>query len=204
MHHLYLSYQPSGEALSAQKAILEGWCGKEGVREYEILLEELTSGRIFRKQVEALVSGVKAGDTVVSVSLSRLGRSFNMMVAVMRALHERGALLYVLDTDTLYAPDRQTLEFIETLEYAAALNTTIKTERSNEAVAKSRARGVSLGRPFGARKAPEKNVLFGHETQILKMRSQGVPVAKIASSFDVSAATIYNFLKSHRLRQQWG
>lgn len=196
MHHLYLSYQPSVEALSTERGLLEGWCGKEGIKEFRILEEKLIGGRISPRMIERLLRDVEKGDTVVVYSLTRLGRSINMLVGVMRGIYEKGASIYTIDDARIFRADKQTDEFISGMELTSGLLTKIKTERNNEAMFTTRKKGMRQGRPVGARKKECKKVLFGKTDQIVKMRSKGMTLAEIAKALDVSSCTIHNYLAS--------
>lgn len=194
MHHLYLSYQPSETSLRKEREALEGWCREEGVKDYEILEENLTSGRISQRQMTKLLSPVREGDTVVATSLSRLGRGINMLLSVLKILHGKGASIITIDDGRIFRPDEATASFIADMGVFTRLNVKIKAERSNESLDRAKADGKRFGRPVGRKKAPEKNVLYG-KTQLLdQMVAEGLSKSEIARRLDVSRGTIVNYL----------
>lgn len=194
MHHLYLSYQPSETSLRKEREALEGWCREEGVKDYEILEENLTSGRISQRQLTKLLSPVREGDTVVATSLSRLGRGINMLLSVLKILHGKGAGIITIDDGRIFHPDEATAAFIADMEAFTSLSVKIKAERSNESLDRAKADGKRFGRPVGRKKAPEKNVLYGKTELLDKMIADGVSKSEIARRLDVSRGTIVNYL----------
>lgn len=194
MHHLYLSYQPSETSLRKEREALEGWCREGGVKDYEILEENLTSGRISQRQMAKLLSPVREGDTVVATSLSRLGRGINMLLSVLKILHGKGAGIITIDDGRIFRSDDETAAFIADMEAFTRLNVKIKAERSNESLDRAKADGKRFGRPVGRKKAPEKNVLYGKTQLLEKMVAEGLSKTEIARRLDVSRGTIVNYL----------
>lgn len=194
MYHLYLSYQPSETSLRKEREALEGWCREGGIKDYKILEENLTSGRISQRQMTKLLSHVREGDTVVATSLSRLGRGISMLLSILKMLYGKGASIITIDDGRIFRPDDATASFIADMEAFASLSVKIKAERSNEALDRAKADGKQFGRPVGKKKAPEKNVLYGKTELLEKLIADGVSKSEIARRLDVSRGTIVNYL----------
>lgn len=194
MHHLYLSYQPSETSLRKEREALEGWCREGGIKDYEILEENLTSGRISQRQLTKLLSHIREGDTVVATSLSRLGRGISMLLSILKMLYGKGASIITIDDGRIFRPDDATASFIADMEAFASLSVKIKAERSNEALNKAKADGKQFGRPAGRKKAPEKNVLYGKTELLEKLVAEGLTKSEIARRLDVSRGTVVNYL----------
>ena len=199
MHHLYLSYQPSEISLRKEREALEGWCEKGGVKDYKILEEKLTSGRISQRQLAKLLSPVREADTVVATSLSRLGRSINMLIGILKILSSKGATVVTTDDGKLYLPGKSTEEFIANMEATAGIIRKIKAERSSEALDRAKADGKQFGRPLGKKKDPVKNVLYGKTDLLVRLRNEGLSPRRIADELGVSRGTVANYLKEKGL-----
>lgn len=196
MHHLFLSYQPSREQLSKERNALEGWCADRGLADYAILEEKLTSGRISENMIRKALRAVQKGDTVVAMSLSRLGRGINMLQLMVTIILEKGASIHIIDEDCTYSGGPESKQLLSHLDFAATLVKKIKAERGNEALQPGREAGAVHGRPVGARKEESKMVLFGKTEIIRRLRSEGLSVEKIAKEIDVSRSTLYNYLRT--------
>lgn len=200
MHHLYLSYQPSETSLRKEREALEGWCRESGIEDYEILEEDLTAGRILQSQLTKLLKPVLPGDTVVATSLSRLGRSINMLISILKILSEKGVTVITLDDGRHYLPNKSTIDFITNLETTAGIIKKIKAERSTEALDRAKADGKQFGRPLGKKKDPAKNVLAGKTEQLVRLHNEGLSPQKIADELGVSRGTIVNYIKDNGLK----
>lgn len=172
---------------------------ERGVQKYAVLEEKLTDGRISQRQLAKLLSPVLPGDTVVATSLSRLGRSINMLIGVMKILSRKGATIITTDDGKLYLPGKSTEEFIANMEATAGIITKIKAERSSEALKKAKADGKQFGRPLGSKKVPEKNVLYGKTDQLIRLYNEGLSPARIAEQIGVSRGTVANYIKAKGL-----
>lgn len=180
---------------------MEGWCEKGGIKDYKILEEKLTSGRISHSQLAKLLEPVHSGDTVVATSLSRLGRSINMLISVMKILSLKGATIITTDDGKLYLPGKSTEDFITNLEITAGIIRKIKAERSTEALDRAKAAGKRFGRPAGQKKTAEKNVLYGKTDRLVSLYSEGLSPAKIALQLGVSRGTVANYIKAKGLER---
>ena len=115
--------------------------------EREILHENLT-GRISLYRISRLLKGVRAGDTVVAVSLSRLGRSIGMLTLVLETIFAKGAQVVCIDSGVL---DRSVLE---SLRCVRDIDRDIRAERSAESLFRATAEGRKSGRPVGSKRQP--------------------------------------------------
>lgn len=196
MHHLFLSYQPSQEQLSKERAALEGWCADRGVSDYVILEEKLTSGRISERMIRKALKDILAGDVVVATSLTRLGRGINMLQTVISVILEKGASVYIMDEDQLYGKGPESEQLLSHLDFAVNITKKIKMERGNEALQPGREQGLPHGRPVGAKTDQTRLVLYGKTEEIERLHREGLSAEKIAKKLDVSRTTIYNYLRT--------
>lgn len=199
MHHLYLSYQPNTAALEAEREELVRWCEQNSVQHYKFLEEKITDGRVPLKALVQLYADVQEGDTVVTPSLPRMGRSLRMLAMAMRMLYERKVSVVCLQEGTVYSPDAATQIFIQMLDMAISLDTTIHGQRSEETIFRRRTTGEAVGRPSGAKRKPSKFVLYGKEEELVALHKAGRNPREIAQALGVSRTTVVNYLRSKGL-----
>lgn len=224
MHHLYIQHNSSGPALQKEREALEQWCITNGITDYD-WIEDNLHGRISPEQVEALLAPIQHGDTVIATDIATLGRSLPMLLQVMTHLLEhRCCLITIHEPQTAPAtqhptpaqrskpampnastrtlqPNRTMTLFVNHLREIVTIESQMKAKRLTTVMKSKREEGVTLGRPKGARKSPEKSVLYGKETQIQTLLSQGKNDGEIAAALGVSRNTIRNYRISHRLRR---
>lgn len=174
------------------------WCVENGVAEYDFIEDNLTIGRIPDKRVRKLLNPIRQGDTIVVSEISRLGRSLGMLQIVMNHLRDNECNIITLDGRTM-EPNRTMSLFVNHLNDIVEIERKIKAFRSSDVIYAKREEGASIGRPVGAKKKPEKNVLFGKTDQLISLHNEGLSSARIAAQLGVSRGTVANYLKDNGL-----
>lgn len=95
-------------------------------------------------------------------------------------------------------PNRTMTLFVNHLREIVTIESQMKAKRLTTVMKMKREEGVTLGRPKGSSKSPEKSVLYGKESQIQTLLSQGKNDGEIAAALGVSRNTIRNYRISHR------
>lgn len=198
MHHLYISIHNNAVALQQERDALVSWCVENGVSEYDFIEDNLTIGRIPDKRVRKLLNPIRQGDTIVVSEISRLGRSLGMLQIVMNHLRDNECSIITLDGRTM-EPNRTMSLFVNHLNDIVEIERKIKAFRSSDVIYAKREEGASIGRPVGAKKKPEKNVLFGKTDQLISLHNEGLSPARIAAQLGVSRGTVANYLKDNGL-----
>lgn len=160
--------------------------------------EKLFTDQLFgvqddRPGLVELLGYVRAGDTVVVVSLDRLGRSLSGVIRTVETLTEAGVLLRSLREGIDYstATGRMLAGIFAAL---AAYERELMHERAAAARAAARARGRHTGRP--ARLTPDQ------ARQVRALRTGGETINELVRSFGASRATIYRALRQDGLEPE--
>ena len=163
-----------------------------GVRADDLYVDRGVSGaRASRPALDAALTALEPGDTLVVTTLDRLGRSTTHMLGLADELQDRGVNLRVLNlggeaVDTRTPTGRLLLTIMSGI---AEMERAIKVERVRESVAKRRARGGDLGG------RPER---FSEGTMDVARRllDDGVPAAQVARDLGMSRTTLYRRLRA--------
>jgi DNA invertase Pin-like site-specific DNA recombinase len=144
-----------------------------------------TSTRQQRPGLAALLDYARQGDAIVVVGIDRLGRNAAEVMTTIRDLGERGIVLRSLreGIDTSNASGRMVAGVLASL---AELELELGKERRTAARDARRARGQSIGRPKAL--TDEKAGLAR------RMHDSGEPATTIATTLNVSRATVYRAL----------
>lgn len=148
----------------------------------EIFKEKITGTKAHRPELDRLKSKLRAGDTVVIESLSRLGRSTKDLLQLIEEWNAQGVKLVSLkesiDTTT---PTGKLL--LTVLSAISQFERDITVQRVNEGLTAARARGRKGGRPKADQNAVEKAVKL--------YRAKNNSVSDIVKLCGISQATLY-------------
>lgn len=149
------------------------------------LVVEVASGAKDRPELERLLVGLTAQDTLVLSKLDRLGRSTIDVIGKLNDLTDRGVTVVVLDLglDTSTPAGR----FAATVLAAAAeLERNLISQRTKDALAAAKRRGSLPGRSV------DPNVV----QRVRDLSADGVSVHDISEVTGLSRATIYRYLST--------
>jgi len=145
-----------------------------------------SGARARRPGLDDLIAVAAAGDTVVTASLDRLGRSLPHLLNLVEELtaHDLGLRSLAEEIDTSSATGRLVLHVFGAL---AEFERGINHERTLAGLAAARARG-RIGGP---------RVLSGRRlAHAREMAAAGVPVTEIAETLLVGRSTVYRALST--------
>lgn len=151
----------------------------------EILTEKMSGTKASRPELSRLMDKVRAGDTVVVESWSRLGRSLPDLFELIRVFTERGVMLISIkeNFDTSTPQGKLMLTLFQAM---AEFERDLIAQRTREGLAAARARGRKGGRP----RKKQKDV----ETAIKLYKSGEYSIKEIVEMTGVSGATLYRYL----------
>jgi DNA invertase Pin-like site-specific DNA recombinase len=158
-----------------------------GVRRDDLYVDEGVSGaRATRPQFDRALAALEAKDTLVVMTLDRLGRSTQNMLDFAQELRSRGAGLRVLnlgggDVDTSTPMGSMLFTIMAAL---AQMEHDIKRERIVDSIGKRREAGKDLGgRPRLISDSKIRNAL--------RLVDSGEPAAQVARDLGMSRATFF-------------
>ena len=156
-----------------------------------LVTDEISGSKMHRKGLNGLKKKLVAGDTVVVVSLDRLGRSMVECVNLINEFRENGSSVVSLkESIDTSKDDAFTNFFIQMMLSFSELEKNLMLERQAAAYEAMREQGIELkGRP---RKDKQTN-------EAVKMYLQGgKSYREVAETFGISAATVCNAVKKYR------
>lgn len=186
----YARVSTRDQNLCRQLDALEQWGVPRGA-----VFADKASGRDFeRAEWRRLMATIAAGDVLVVLSIDRLGRNYDEILAVWHRLtREVGAAIVVLDMpllDTRAGHDSGVTGrlisdiVLQLLSYVAQVERENIKVRQAEGIASAKARGVRFGRPRKARPcvygAVREELLAGFLTRAAAAERCGVSVSTLA------------------------
>jgi DNA invertase Pin-like site-specific DNA recombinase len=135
-----------------------------------------------RTELATILDFIREGDTLVVTRIDRLARSIGDLQDIVRTLKARGAMLRATEQpiNTATAAGKC---FMDMLGVFAEFETNLRRERQLEGIAKAKAAGVYKGR-----KPKISN------TEIKKLRADGLGATEIAKRLKIGRASVYRAL----------
>ena len=135
-----------------------------------------------RKELDAVLSFMRKGDTLVVTRIDRLARSVADLEGIVGELRAKGAFLRCIEqpVDTSTPAGKA---FLQMLGVFAEFETALRRERQMEGIAKAKAAGVYTGRK------PSVPV-----EEINRLANDGVKPSEIAKRLKVGRTSVYRAL----------
>jgi DNA invertase Pin-like site-specific DNA recombinase len=143
-----------------------------------------------RPELDALLSFVREGDTVVVHSMDRLARNLDDLRSLVQKLTKRGVRIeFVKECLTFTGEDSPMANLMLSVMGAfAEFERALIRERQREGIALAKQRGAYRGR--------KKALSDEREAELKRRAATGEPKAKLAREFGISRETLYQYLRT--------
>jgi len=163
-----------------------------GVRQEDIYREKITGTKRDRPELNRMLAGLRAGDTVIVVELSRVSRSTKDLLEIVDTIHRKGAHFRSLNEAWLDTTTPQGQLIFTIFAGLCQFERDLTAERTKSGLKAAAARGRKGGRP-----GTDQELVAAVET----MRRQRVKIDQIVEETGVSRATVNRILKAMRARE---
>ena len=143
-----------------------------------------------RPQLEALMSFVRAGDTVVVHSMDRLARNLDDLRRIVQTLTQRGVHIEFVKEHLCFTGEDSPMAnlMLSVMGAFAEFERALIKERQREGIALAKQRGAYRGR---------KKSLSDSEIAALRLRAAaGEKKTTLAREFGISRETLYQYLRA--------
>ena len=161
----------------------------EHVEVNKVFTDKASGKDIKRPQLDALLSFVREGDTVVVHSMDRLARNLDNLRCLVRKLTERGVRIeFVKECLTFTGEDSPMANLMLSVMGAfAEFERALIHERQREGIALAKQRGAYRGR--------RKSLNTEQITDLKRRVALGDQKTLIAREFGISRETLYQYLR---------
>lgn len=162
----------------------------EGVQVSRVFIDKASGKDTQRPQLDALLSYVREGDTLVVHSMDRLARNLDDLRRMVQQLTRRGVRIeFVKELLTFTGEDSPMANLLLSVMGAfAEFERALIRERQREGISLAKQRGVYRGR---------KKALSESRIEELRRRVDArEPKAALAREFGISRATLYEYLRT--------
>lgn len=189
----YIRVSTDRQTVENQRFEIEQFRQREGYR-IGGWIEETISGRkdYSKRELGALLDVVEAGDIIICTELSRLGRSFFMIMEILNICMTRGCQVFAIKEGYRLGDDIQSKVLAFAFGISAEIERNLISQRTTEALARKKREGVRLGRPKGS--TNKHHIMDGKAEQATRLLASGHSITEVASVCSVTRKTLYQYL----------
>jgi DNA invertase Pin-like site-specific DNA recombinase len=161
----------------------------EGIQVDRTFIDKASGKDVHREQLEALITFVRSGDTVVVHSMDRLARNLDNLRRIVQSLTENGVRIEFVKENLSFTGEDSPMAnlMLSVMGAFAEFERALIRERQREGIALAKQRGAYRGR---------KRALSDTDIVALKSRvAAGEKKAQIARDFGISRETLYQYLR---------
>ena len=197
MIYAYCRVSTTHQTEENQHFVIEQYA-KENNLTVDVWVEEtISSGkRLSERKLGKLIPKLESGDILITTEISRLARSLMELMSILQTCLEKECQIWTLKENFRLGTDVQSKVLAFAFGLSAELSKSLLQARVRESLARLKANGKKLGRPFGAKSRELK--LEKHRHRLELMIKRGISKTKIAKTLGVHKCTIYNYLKEIR------
>jgi DNA invertase Pin-like site-specific DNA recombinase len=189
----YIRVSTDKQTVENQRFEINRFCKSEKIKIAKWIEEKISGTKAPEKRrLRSLLKLVNEGDIIICSELSRLGRSFFMIMNILSRCMERGVKVWTIKDNYRLGDDIQSKVLAFAFGLSAEIERNLISQRTKEALARCKSEGKVLGRRYG-RAANVK--LTGHEKEIRKMLREGKNKAEIGRRFGVHRQTVRIFIR---------
>jgi DNA invertase Pin-like site-specific DNA recombinase len=198
MIYAYCRVSTSHQTEENQHFVIENFATENNLYIDAWVEETVSSGKnLSERKLGKLISKLKSGDILITTEISRLARSLMELMGILQTCLERECQVWTLKENFRLGTDVQSKVLAFAFGLSAELSKSLLQARVRESLARLKANGKKLGRPFGSKSRELK--LTKYDKQLKSMLKRGISKTKIAKKFGVHKCTVYNYIKTIHL-----
>ena len=198
MVYAYIRVSTDRQSIENQKFEIRRFCEVKNLK-ISKWIEECISGKksVQERKLGNLLKRMRKNDILICTELSRLGRNLLMIMSILNECMVRKIKVWTIKDNYRLDNDISCKVLAFAFGLSAEIERNLISERTKEALARKKAEGIILGRPFGSKTKIKK--LHGKEESIQKMLDSDMSKSRIANKLKVHRLTLYAFIREMRV-----
>lgn len=190
----YIRVSSDKQTVENQRFEIEGFC-KENNLLIDGWIEETISGTqtYTKRRLGVLLKKTRPGDIIICSELSRLGRSLFMIMEILSLCMKKECHVWTIKDNYRLGDDIQSKVLAFAFGLSAEIERNLISQRTKEAIARRKAEGKQVGRPYGAHSQKCYYKLHRQERLIRAMVNEGASFHQISTELHCSRNTLRRY-----------
>lgn len=197
----YIRVSTEMQTCANQEFEIRRYCRRTGLKVTEWVSESISGTiNVEKRQLGAAISRMQRGDLLISTELSRLGRNMLMIMSILNECSGRGIAIHTIK-DNFDLTDNINSKIIAfAFALAAEIERNLISQRTKEALAVRKMRGIKLGRPRGSSK---KKLLFcKRAAEVVEMLDSGCSMSEVARCIGIHRNTLRKYVSDMKMYEK--
>ncbi len=195
MNYGYIRVSSEKQTVENQRFEINNFSNKEHIHIDGWIEETISGTKAYNKrELGRLLKKVEKDDLIICAELSRLGRNLFMIMEILNICMNKECRVWTIKDNYRLGDDIQSKVLAFAFGLSAEIERNLISQRTKEALARKKAEGAKLGRPYGCKNKRTK--LTGKEDVINNLLDKGKSKTQIAKLLHVHRVTILNYCKS--------
>jgi len=189
----YIRVSTDQQTVENQRHEIQLYCGQNNLTvTNEIALSVSSRKSLEQRSVDVLLE-LPMGSIIIVSELSRLGRNTAEVITLVEELLEKGIALHIIRQGMkLHKHDPMSRMMITMFSCFAQLERDFISDRTKSALARKKAEGMKLGRPFSGK-------YEAAHSKIINSRKEGLGYKAIAKAYGLSPTGVKTYCVRHNI-----
>lgn len=194
----YIRVSTEMQTLENQRFEIRKYCKEHGITVDRWASESISGTVKLEKRVLGkLIRKMKQGDMLICTELSRLGRNMLMIMSILNECSSKGVAIHTIKDNFDLSDNINSKIIAFAFALAAEIERNLISQRTREALAVRKMKGVKLGRPAG--RSLQRAIFEQNEIEIRKLLNEGHTLTSVARKFNMHRNTLRKYLSGQGL-----
>jgi DNA invertase Pin-like site-specific DNA recombinase len=194
----YVRVSTEKQCVSNQKYEIVKFCTENNLVVPIWIEEEITGTMAYEKRkLGKLIKKLKKNDIIICSELSRLGRSYFMIIDILNICLQKECKVFTVKENYRLGEDIQSKVLAFAFGISAEIERNLISMRTKEALERKKSEGVILGRPIGSKSLRIK--LTGKCSTIAMLLHEKKTKVYIAKKLKVHRGTLDKYIKENNI-----
>ncbi len=197
----YIRVSTDHQTTENQRFEIQKFCEKQDLV-VDCWVEEVISSTkdLNKRKLGRLIKSIQKDDLIITSELSRLGRNLLQVMGILHHCMDAGARIWTIKDNYRLGADITSKVLAFAFGLSAEIERNLISQRTKEALARVRAEGKRVGRPYGSKNICKLN---GREKYIAKKLGEGMPLFEIAHRLHVHRDTLSRFIVQNEIKPDY-